>query len=958
MNPQMNGAVRRAGRWAALACTLLLCGCAALQVDVDVYKGPLANTEETQVQQLASMALTAKPLISTMRNRLIETYMPFPTGQSRVGHISEAQWQTHVASKFADLQRGSAGQLDLQRATQLNAVLSFYDDRDGVSLAPVFDDLRAAVNRYESAMRDFRRGLTDAEKQRMERAGIDSFVATANDATVTLAFTQAQIALMDVWSQAGAMAQQQNRYWPPQAGRAGLRKTVQRSMARLLAQLTQPVLYACGRLSRQQLALNLEADDPTDALNKLRNYSPSVSSCTTTSTVSGLGADESGTLAQALRNPVADRGVVRSPSALEPLPLGDLVGAVQNASDIYLGGTSAGFDRGRPALGIESLADNVSRSMYYEQGIARSTERERNRAEKQLAQMLVDLSGRMQFLATNLWLIDAGDITSGIGREQQETFKALLETVANTLMVQADQQRVHTAYEARQESAVKAELAAMAGKTVGRTGTATLNPFGASAGPGRGESGGYGTAIEVVDAVIAQLEYRRIDALARGGDSAEARQITQALDQARQRRAGMTFVRPSSAYLRSAFASTFSQTGASLRWQNMLNDTLGNAFGGQSGEARRKADIRDSLDKAYWQNINTVRVSAAGSSNYVLAKDDVGNWYVKAMGNDPKAMVNAAKNLALFNAGGKIDADLLRMNQLQTRLDSLDDDTGTDAGTKRQSLTSQIEELQEARRGGGSFGATSERSTTLGLFRANYANQAARDLGALSAGVQGLPASVSLRWQTSVSDAARRTRLDALATTLTPSFSKVTASLAATGSASAVIVASLQALDAYRRELQAAVAGNADLVKTEQDADTLARNALAPLEAQQLAAEQTLALAGQSVTQAQQNLNGAQQGSPQNPTLVAQMQSALEAAQAGQVKAASDLVARSAALRDARTRAELASGNLGKARLERAAAATDVGAVISPVILEAVARRLRSVQELETAANVVGRRSP
>lgn len=953
MNPQMNGAVRRAGRWAALACAVLLCGCAALQVDVDVYKGPLANTEETQVQQLASMALTAKPLISTMRNRLIETYAPFPAGQNRVGHLRETEWAL-VVNQFGTLQGGSARQLDLQRAAQLNAVLSFYDDRDGISVAPLFDAMRTAVKRYEDAMQDFNRGRTAAVTRRIEANGIDAFVAALPAGTATASFTEAQLALMDLWQQAADMTARQDVYWPRQSVRVMQRLNLQRSLARLLAQLTQPVLHACGRLSRAQLALLLERDDRADRINGLRVNPRGAAACVGAGTPADLGPDESRTAAQALSNPVAERGVVRSPSAAQTLPLDEMVEAVHSASDAYLAGSSAGFDRGRPTLGIESLADTVSRRMYDESGQPRTSRTQREKAEKQLAQMLVDLAARMQFLATNLWLIDSGGESSVIGREQQETFKALLETVANTIMVQADEQRVRSAYDTRQRETSRAERAAMEGEGLGRTGTKSLSPYADA----RAQDRSLDTALEVVDAVIAQLEYRRIDALARGGDSAEARQITLALDQARQRRAGMTFVRPSSAYLRSAFASTFSQTGASLRWQNMLNDTLGNAFGGQTGEARRKADIRDSLDKAYWQNINTVRVSAAGSSNYVLAKDDVGNWYVKAMGNDPKAMVNAAKNLALFNAGGKIDADLLRMNQLQTRLDGLDDDTSTDAATKRQSLTSQIEELKEARLGGGSFGATSERSTTLGLFQANYANQAARDRDALSASVQGLPASVSLRWQTSVSDAARRSRLDALLTAQAPSFSKVTATLAATGSASAVIVASLRSLDAYRRALQGAVAVNADLVKPEQDADTQARNALAPLEALQLSAEQGLNLASQTLTLAQQNLTAAQQSNPQNATLVAQLQAALQAAQAGQVKASSDLVAHSANLREARTKADLASGNLARARQERASAAADVGAVIGPVILESVSQRLRSVQELETAANVVGRRSP
>ena len=43
-----------------------LMGCAVLKIDVDVYKGPLANHESVQMQQMAVMAIGAKPLLSEL----------------------------------------------------------------------------------------------------------------------------------------------------------------------------------------------------------------------------------------------------------------------------------------------------------------------------------------------------------------------------------------------------------------------------------------------------------------------------------------------------------------------------------------------------------------------------------------------------------------------------------------------------------------------------------------------------------------------------------------------------------------------------------------------------------------------------------------------------------------------------------------------------------------------------
>ena len=49
---------------------VLIAGCAVLKIDVDVYKGPLANHEHVQMQQMAVMAIGAKPLLIQLRDQL------------------------------------------------------------------------------------------------------------------------------------------------------------------------------------------------------------------------------------------------------------------------------------------------------------------------------------------------------------------------------------------------------------------------------------------------------------------------------------------------------------------------------------------------------------------------------------------------------------------------------------------------------------------------------------------------------------------------------------------------------------------------------------------------------------------------------------------------------------------------------------------------------------------------
>ena len=54
----------------ATVAALGLGACAVLRIDVDVYKGPLANHEDVQIQELASLAIGAKPLLIELRDQI------------------------------------------------------------------------------------------------------------------------------------------------------------------------------------------------------------------------------------------------------------------------------------------------------------------------------------------------------------------------------------------------------------------------------------------------------------------------------------------------------------------------------------------------------------------------------------------------------------------------------------------------------------------------------------------------------------------------------------------------------------------------------------------------------------------------------------------------------------------------------------------------------------------------
>jgi hypothetical protein len=57
-------------RFLGLALIACLGACASLRIDVDVYKGPIANEEQIQIQELIALATGAKPLLVQLRDDL------------------------------------------------------------------------------------------------------------------------------------------------------------------------------------------------------------------------------------------------------------------------------------------------------------------------------------------------------------------------------------------------------------------------------------------------------------------------------------------------------------------------------------------------------------------------------------------------------------------------------------------------------------------------------------------------------------------------------------------------------------------------------------------------------------------------------------------------------------------------------------------------------------------------
>ncbi len=194
-----------------------------------------------------------------------------------------------------------------------------------------------------------------------------------------------------------------------------------------------------------------------------------------------------------------------------------------------------------------------------------------------------------------------------------------------------------------------------------------------------------GTALEVLDNLIASLQAQRVRALA-AGDPATAAHIVAALEAAHSQRTSMIYLRPASDYLRSVYSSSAFQDGTDRQYRNMLADWV--KYYANPFEPEKK-NVKEELEKLYWQNVNKVTVGGGGSTNYVLAKDDVGNWYVKAYSADPEMIFKSATSLALFSSGKKMNVNLLRRQELQRQLDAND---STLSGERRKEISAELKE--------------------------------------------------------------------------------------------------------------------------------------------------------------------------------------------------------------------------------------------------------------------------
>ncbi|MGB1008064.1 MAG: hypothetical protein ACPGVX_12870, partial [Thalassobaculaceae bacterium] len=127
------------------ALALALSGCAVATVDVDVYKGPLANHDDVQVEQMAVMATSAKPILLRLREVVAPEGAYDQLRGQGVDLSSYVPPRASGKSQFATENDPAAAD-----AERVNAILYLYQDRRGAD-DPLTLAAISAVQDYKQA---------------------------------------------------------------------------------------------------------------------------------------------------------------------------------------------------------------------------------------------------------------------------------------------------------------------------------------------------------------------------------------------------------------------------------------------------------------------------------------------------------------------------------------------------------------------------------------------------------------------------------------------------------------------------------------------------------------------------------------------------------------------------------------------------------------------------------------
>ncbi|MFO1055249.1 MAG: hypothetical protein U1F36_23770 [Planctomycetota bacterium] len=751
---------------------LLLTSCATLRIDVDVYKGPLANEESVELQELIALAIGAKPLVVQLRD----------AADATARSQSECVWrQESMDSKYqstwmdpGDLRRTPTFISPLAR--NANEVLGLYDDDSSHELDPdlrrVRDDLDSysdalgiinrtspqeirledrilaqldalppqnsdAFNRNLAALRSYftldARGYRDAKAVGLamlanhielatkdprtgERVtwdlqtastapwGANAWYAALESKEVWVKFIEAAKAAM-AWSpelgrdiaiagpdiassfgiardmlrrvmrrsaefaQRESLAAQQSHKWST-AARSALDLAVLASASEFMKELVRTPIHDLelgpqqSRLSELLQAVSQLPAGEKDALfaprkqrtpetqSRLSRFldllsektARPVEECVLWLADALLEADlwlqSKG--AEHLRTQSTDPKLASSYLGLFRIEFmyGLAAGPVRlDSTDTANGGLAdveflrselhalshAGLRGGRLAQGIETLVTQYLEKQKRGDGDLREMERA-------LLMELIRFGEKLRVLSGFQNLVDSNGT---------QNYMDVLQAIANSILTQADalqRSRGVLDGEREKEESVLARNARettmeMLSRMEGTKRADIVELRMPAATEGR-------SAREVLLEYATRLKYMIATELANGGETTRLKNLRLAAAYIDEKMTELTRLRLAAAYLRNAYPAPDLQ-------QTPLHLVPGILHGDQS-LSNDRVDVAAQLDKQFWQNVNHIALRGVGSTNYVVAKDDIGNWQVKAYAADTSRIMSSLANLATF----------------------------------------------------------------------------------------------------------------------------------------------------------------------------------------------------------------------------------------------------------------------------------------------------------------------
>lgn len=309
-----------------------------------------------------------------------------------------------------------------------------------------------------------------------------------------------------------------------------------------------------------------------------------------------------------------------------------------------------GFASGRLREGLDQSITRFFTLFHEDPGSART-------ARRQLMAGLVQFAEKLRPVPVLAQLADVA---------VDPRFVTLTESIANSISTQVDALERSYDWMGDPEGAQQQDQEAKVARTEieGWNGALTTSRPASSPLQARTALGLNARATDVIDALIARLEYLRIDTVAQGGaDTKAAMDLQAALDLAHAHRTGMVKLLPAATYLRNSYPSSSLQ-GLPLFYETSILGDRGTPILDYG-----KKELAVVMDKQYWQTVNTIAVTGVGDTNSVLVKDDLGNWTIKSYSGNPKDIVAAMKQLALYATGAGISpAALVQADQLKAVL--------------------------------------------------------------------------------------------------------------------------------------------------------------------------------------------------------------------------------------------------------------------------------------------------